>query len=439
MTNPNFHQQASSDLDNSLSAERGHAHTNASAQTAVPRRFLAPDIARGMMLLFIALANVSYFLWDQPAGQTSAHPTEGTPLDQALQVLMMIAVDQRAVPMFAFLFGYGIVQFMNSRLDRGFPESRIRRMLLRRHWWLLVFGLIHAGLLFYGDVLGTYALTALVLMALLFYRRNITLWIWSSIGIGLIGVFALLSLISGLLALSSPEQGSPPDSFSITDARETAMGETNYLVSIVARLGAWAMLTPLQIFGLVVPVCIILGWLAARRRLLENPAAHRKTLIRIAVIGIPVGWLGGIPYALTHTGALGLSSDAGIMFFGLAQFTGIFCGIGYAAIFGLLALRWEGEQKTPALLHALSAVGQRSLTFYLWQAFIFAPLMAAWGLGFGAHIGTAEALGIALLVWLAGVGMAAWLEGSHRRGPAELLLRRLTYGKDDQLQHHIAT
>lgn len=410
-------------------------HQQRTQQAVPPRRSLAPDIARGMMLLFIALANVSYLLWDQPAGQTTAHPTDGTALDQALQVLMMITVDHRALPMFAFLFGYGIVQFMNSRLSRGIPESSIRHMLRRRHWWLLVFGLVHAGLLFYGDVLGTYALTALALMPLLFYRKNITLWISSSIGIGLLGLFALLSIFSGVMALSSTEEGGPPGGFSVSAAREVAVGEPNYLVSILARLGAWSALTPFQILGLVVPICIVLGWLAARRRLLENPAAHRTTLIRIAAIGIPVGWLGGVPYALTHTEVIGLPSEAGIMFFGLAQFTGLFCGIGYAAIFGLIALRWEGGRKTPVPLQALSAVGQRSMTFYLWQALILAPLMTAWGLGLGAHIGTAPALGIALLVWVTGVGVAVWLEHTGRRGPAERLLRRLTYGTDDQRQH----
>ena len=289
MNHPTYHQQ------------------NRTHHIAAPRRSLAPDIARGMMLLFIALANVSYLLWDQPSGQTNAHPIEGTVIDQALQALMMVAVDHRALPMFAFLFGYGIVQFMNSRLDRGIPETTIRRMLRRRHWWLLVFGLVHAGLLFYGDVLGTYALTALVLVWLFFRRQDITLKIWSSIGLSLIGIYAVLSIIGGVFAAAYPQEAPDPEvTFSVADTRDAAVGETNYLTSILARLGAWAVLTPFQIVGLVTPICILLGFLAARRRLLDNPAEHRKTLIRIAAIGIPVGWLGGAPGALAHTGIIDL-------------------------------------------------------------------------------------------------------------------------------------
>lgn len=433
MSNANRPQDASPDVAASSSSTGTPAL--APGQSRVPRRSLAPDIARGMMLLFIALANVSWLLWNQPAGLTSAHPTEGSTLDQVLQMIMMIAVDHRALPMFAFLFGYGIIQFMNSRLDRGIPETTIRTMLRRRHWWLVVFGLLHAGLLFYGDVLGTYGLTALVLMWLFFRRPDITLKVWSSIGLGLILIFAVLSILGGAFVAALGPEGATGSGqgFSPTDSREATMGEPNYLVSILARLGTWAVLTPSQIIGLVVPVCILLGWLAARRRVLDNPAEHRKTLIRIAAIGIPIGWLGGVPSALAHTGMIDLPEAAGLMFFGLAQFTGIFCGIGYAAVFGLIALRWQRAENSPVILRALSAVGQRSLTFYLWQAVVLVPLLAAWGLGVGAHIGAAGALGIAVLVWLAGIVLAVWMDRTNRRGPAEWLLRRLTYGKHDAL------
>ncbi|WP_084500275.1 DUF418 domain-containing protein [Brevibacterium album] len=416
------------------------AHTTAPAQPTAPRRSLAPDIARGMMLLFIALANVSFFLWDRSSGLTNAHPTEGTILDRVLQALMMIMIDHRSVPMFAFLFGYGIVQFANSRLARGIPETAVRRMLRRRHWWMLAFGLIHAGLLFYGDVLGTYALTALVLMGILFRRSDRVLLVCSSIGLCLIGLVAALGVVGGALAAEQPGSAAAAGGgLGVADGREAAVGESSYPVSVLARLGIWAVLTPAQIIGLAIPVCVLLGWLAARHRLLDEPARHRRTLIRIAAFGIPIGWLGGLPGALAHTGlvdpaSIGLPAEPGFMFFGLAVFTGIFTGIGYAALFGLIALRWQGAARTPAPLRALSATGQRSLTFYLWQSLVFAPLMAAWGLGLGAHMGTAAALGLALLVWLAGIGLAVRLDRRGRRGPAELLLRRLTYGSDDPVQ-----
>ncbi|WP_262424433.1 DUF418 domain-containing protein [Brachybacterium sp. Z12] len=82
-------------------------------------------------------------------------------------------------------------------------------------------------------------------------------------------------------------------------------------------------------------------------------------------------------------------------------------------------------------MRALSAVGQRSLTFYLFQSLLLAPLLAAWGLGLAPHLSTASAVAVALGVWLLSLPLAAWMDSRGMRGPAEVLLRRMTYGKHD--------
>ena len=104
------------------------------------------------------------------------------------------------------------------------------------------------------------------------------------------------------------------------------------------------------------------------------------------------------------------------------------------------AQRAYGEPATEAppagaaptgLMRALSAVGQRSLTFYLFQSLLLAPLMAGWGLGLGPHVGTAASVGIAFSVWLLSLPLGAWMDSRGMRGPAEMLLRRMTYGTHD--------
>ncbi|GHC81040.1 hypothetical protein GCM10007079_20420 [Nocardiopsis terrae] len=54
-------------------------------------------------------------------------------------------------------------------------------------------------------------------------------------------------------------------------------------------------------------------------------------------------------------------------------------------------------------------------------------MLAAWGLGLGAHLSSWSASLLAVLTWGATVAGAAALERVDRRGPAEVLLRRLTY------------
>ena len=83
------------------------------------------------------------------------------------------------------------------------------------------------------------------------------------------------------------------------------------------------------------------------------------------------------------------------------------------------------------IVRVLAAVGQRSLTFYLFQSLLMAPLLASWGLGLAPHLSTASAVAVAFGVWLVSLPIAAWMDSRRMRGPAELLLRRMTYGKLD--------
>ena len=108
--------------------------------------------------------------------------------------------------------------------------------------------------------------------------------------------------------------------------------------------------------------------------------------------------------------------------------TGIAAGAGYLALFGLWAARRRDLGRT-GVVAGLAATGERSLSCYLWQSLILAPLLSAWGLGLGDDIGTTAAYGLGIAAWLSSVGIALALSRAGRRGPAETLLRRLTYGR----------
>lgn len=381
------------------------------------------------MLLFIALANVVVYLWGQSVALPTNHPLDGGPLDRVAAVFGMLFIEQRVYPMFAFLFGYGMVQFARSRMARGIPEPVVKRMLQRRHWWLLVFGAVHAILLFAGDILGAYGLAGLILTVALFARsdRAIKLTVW--ILVGLIGLGALFMIGVGfLMRLLPPEVLEASVSDGLGSNADIMAGQSNYLIAMAARFGMWLFGTPVTVLGLVVPACMMLGWLAARHEWLERPGV-RPTLALVACVGIPIGILGGLPQVLTYFEIdLGFES-ASWAFIGVVQLTGMAAGVGYAALFGLIGIRLRSTYRP--VTRAIAAVGKRSLSFYLLQSVIFAPLLSAWGFGLGQRLGTAGAYGIAIGVWLLSVALAAVLERRGARGPAEVLLRRLTYGRLD--------
>jgi uncharacterized membrane protein YeiB len=68
---------------------------------------------------------------------------------------------------------------------------------------------------------------------------------------------------------------------------------------------------------------------------------------------------------------------------------------------------------------------------YLAQSVVFVALFAAWAGGLGDDLGSAAVAGIAVLTWAATVAAAVLLERRGARGPAEVLLRRLTYRRSE--------
>lgn len=59
---------------------------------------------------------------------------------------------------------------------------------------------------------------------------------------------------------------------------------------------------------------------------------------------------------------------------------------------------------------------------------VFVAVLAAYGGGLGNRLGLAEIALLAILTWALTVALAAWMSRHGHRGPAEVLLRRLTYG-----------
>lgn len=454
----------------SATAPRGRA-----AQSTV--RSLAPDLARGLMLAMIALANVSWFLWGRPAVGASAHPLTGSTLDRVLQTIVIITVDGRIYPLFAFLFGYGIVQFFRSRMDRGVTPKDVRRMLRRRHWAMILLGFLHAALLFMGDILATYGLIGLVLVWILFGRSTRVLSVIAGVMSLAVLAYALMSMAGAAALLMGPpealEAAAGNAGFSAETMKASAHGNESFLAGMIARIGNWAFILVQQLLMPMIPVAIILGWIAARHRVLDEPWAHRRLLTWVAIGGITGGVLGGLPSGLKHLGVLPLPDGLFWAFMGLHSLTGLIGGIGCVALFALLATMLDrrapqdafapggsapsappalpaGLQGAPAwalraygrparpygepteapglLVRAVAAVGKRSLTFYLAQSVVWALVLSSTGFGLGATISPTAAFLLALATWALCLPVALLLESRGMRGPAEVLLRRLTYG-----------
>lgn len=359
--------------------------------TVLPGRVLAPDLARGLMLLVIALAHAPAYLHGR-AGDSAP--------DRVVSGLTTMFVSGRGYPLFALLLGYGLVQLHTRRRAAGYSEAEVRRLLRRRGAGLLVIGLLHALLLWSGDILGAYGVLTLVLAGFVFGMPD--RW--------LLGLAAASVAVVALGGAGGAAAGSA--------STHTA----DPLAAAGLRLGEWAPTLVMQPLGLLGGV--LLGVWAARREILDEPRRHRTLLRRTAIGGLALAILGGLPRALIDAGVwTGPSEWAGMLAGALHGASG-YGGIGYAALIALAVTRI----RTPGpVAGALSACGQRSLSCYLAQSVVFVGLLASYGGGLGRHIGVAGAAGVSVAAWASIVGGAAVLRRMGHRGPAEIVLRRWMY------------
>jgi uncharacterized membrane protein YeiB len=363
------------------------------------------------MLLFIGMANAAGVVLGDPGYEQNA-----TGIDRVLNLGMLMFVHARAYPVFAVMFGYGLVQLARRQEASGATPKAVRAVLVRRSVWLVVFGFFHALLLYFGDFLGAYGIIGMIAAIVLLYRsdriQRIVLWIWAA---SALDVMVLAGVSVYRLMHSSSERAAAPLS------KIDSLVAPDYVTSMFARLSEWPLHT-----ATVVPAIVIvwLGIWAARRQLLDEPWNHQRLLRWVAAVGLGIAFAGGLPLALTSAGILHADSAAISTIFLLHQASGMFGGPGYVALAGVAA---AGMSRKSGVIAAL---GQRSLSAYLFQSVAWLVLFAPFtmGLGRGVRNPVLAALIAALLVWIASL-MAAWMmERRSWRGPAEWALRRLTYG-----------
>lgn len=327
--------------------------------------------------------------------------------------------------MFAFMFGYGMIQLAMRQQAAGRSPLEVRAILLRRNGWLLIFGLFHGLLLYSGDILGAYGVAGLLFAFLLLNRSErmyrLVFWYW-----GFLIVYCLVLMIWIAIHIA---KGSAETALIVTSPFPSSLS-TSYSASFVERLSEWPMHTLLSTVSIVI---IGLGAWCAKRRILENPANHLRIMGWCAVIGITTAAIGGLPMGLLNLGALHADADTALLIKLLYETTGVFGGVGYVSVFGLIAYAMT---KNPAyvknrIVRAITALGQRSLSGYLFQSIVWMVVVSPFSLNLGAHFErlTVVAVVTAIITWLTSVIGAYYMDRYGKRGWVEVLLRRLTYGR----------
>ena len=128
---------------------------------AQEERIGALDALRGMALLGILPANVLFLGMYFAAANDPTVAGGATGWNLACWALFRILIEGKMRCLFSMVFGASMI-LLTSRPD-GRGGASVADIYYRRNLWPLLFGLAHAFLLFWGDILYPYALCALLL------------------------------------------------------------------------------------------------------------------------------------------------------------------------------------------------------------------------------------------------------------------------------------
>ncbi|MET8704397.1 DUF418 domain-containing protein [Kitasatospora sp. NPDC004723] len=379
---------------------------------AGPARLADVDALRGFALFGILTVNITY-LASAYHGTGVDEPGLGSALDTGVRAVVALLFEAKFFLLFSFLFGYSFTLQLDSAERRG---ARFTPRFLRRLAGLFVLGVLHAVLLFPGDILTTYAVLGLILLALHRIRPR------TAVRTAVV-LFAVTSTAYLLLALALRGADGGDPAAVAADAQRATEALRGGFGSVV---GAHLDQLPSVVFLLVffqAPAALaafLLGLAAGRHRALSDLARHERTLRRLQAVGFPLGLLGAGVYtwsALAHPGV-----SAQVFALGVDVITAPVLAAAYAATVLRIARGRHGRR----LVAVLAPPGRMTLTNYLTQSLVCVLVFTGVGAGLVGRVAPAGValIGVALFAVQA-VCCRRWL-ARHPYGPVEWLLRALT-------------
>jgi len=395
--------------------------------TTKSERVVSLDVLRGFAMLGILVMNIQSF---SMVGAAYFNPTAFGNLEGAnygVWYLSHLLADMKFMTIFSMLFGAGIALMSGRQSAKGKSPAGLH---YRRMGWLLVIGLMHAYLLWPGDILVAYALCGLVV----FLFRNLSPRVLLLLGLLLIGVGSGLSTLSGLSMSYWPEEELVR--FEREEWLPTAEDIDQELA--VFQAGSWLDQMPLRAmdaFYLETFVFLFLFlWRAGGLMLIgmalfkldvfsaQRSRAYYGGLVALAVlVGAPVVMLG------IHRN-FEMGWDVAYSFFFGNQFNywgSILISLGYVGAIMLVCQ----SKRLSRLTWPLARVGQMALSNYLLQTTVCTLLFYGHGLGqFGRFSRVDQILTVLVVSLLQLVVSLVWLN-YFRFGPCEWLWRSLSYWK----------
>lgn len=393
-------------------------------------RIHALDVLRGVAVLGILTMNIGSFSMPSAAYFNPTAWGDPTGLNGWVWRVTHVAADLKFMAIFSMLFGAGIVLMSERRVARGLGATGLH---FRRMFWLLAFGLAHAHLLWYGDILVWYALAGSVV----FFMRNRRPRTLIVTGVLLIGIGWGITASAGLTwdSWSAEDQAevlAELDPSEATIAREVE----------VYRSGWWAQMEHRSSMAVEMETATFLLWafwrvsglmlLGMALYKLGVFSAHASTRSYTILLGL--GLLVGVPIVVHGIGwQFSHGWEAPGYFFIGSSFNYLASPLVALAWVSLVMLAVKAGALT-SVTTRLAAVGRMAFTNYIAQTVLCTSIFYGHGLGLFGTLDRTAQLGVVLAVWSVLLMVSPlWLRHFHY-GPLEWAWRSLVYGRGQRLR-----
>jgi len=388
------------------------------------QRILAIDALRGLAILGILAMNIQYFSQVSAAYVNPMLTGTLTGSDFWIWLVNHELFDEKMMAIFSILYGAGIVLLTSNLLSRRVLPTGI---FVRRSLWLMLFGVLHAYLLWSGDILFSYAVCGLVV----YWFRN---WPWKRLlVVGLIAVS--VSSVLYLVYLHVMNTWPPPQIQEVK--RELWQPTQQQIAAQVAAyragwLGQMSVRIPearlLELQGLLYFTfwrsggLMLIGMALYKTGLLTG-ALPIARYIRSGLAALVIGLL-TISYGVYHDFASHWSFR--YAFFVGSQFN--YWGslaVAWSWICGVLIMCKTAASRPLAAKFAL--VGRMAFTNYILETIICTTIFYGHGFGRFARFDRLQGALIVLAVWLFLFILSQVWFRYYYSGPLEWLWRSLTY------------
>lgn len=389
-------------------------------------RYSSIDTLRGFALLGILVPNIWFFAW--PMADFSGHGlmSDDPANDQARQITSMFFLG-KFMFLFALLFGSGVVMY-SRKFDAADEHGKFHTKLhtgwllwYLRCFVLLIFGMIHAYLFWYGDILTLYAVAGLTLLWWI-RRLDPRIQFWGGLALYVLGAMFMfgiamlgyLSYTQGDAQASQLTGGNPERELAGYTGTFIDAFKARFFTTLLMQLFFGIMVTP-ALWGIMT-----MGMGLTRMRVLSGERSMRFYLTCTLTL-LPAGLLlTTLAYRVIDAR---FNDMTGFIWQSCSQFIGVPLAFGYAAlIITLTKLSWTKLVTTP-----LAAVGRMALTNYFAHTLLCTTFFYGYGLGYFAQIEYPQLWLVVLSVWAFNIIFSLlWLR-VFKMGPFEWIWRCLTY------------